>query len=93
MARVSLIVPYVASVAIALWVGIAGHQRDQNIEKNVHANCTVLDVLIDARADRDETVRLFASIRKENPPLFDKLVARAEAGDAKLAAARADQNC
>lgn len=70
---------------------IVANQRA--IQKQVEANCKVVAVLLDNRADRDKTVKLFDSIRQKNPKLFDRLVKRAEAGDQRLKEVRGDLAC
>ena len=57
------------------------------------ANCEVIAVLLDNRADRDKTVKLFDPIRRQNPAQFDKLVKRAEAGDRRLKRVQGDLAC
>lgn len=59
----------------------------------VKGNCVVVAVLLEARADRPQTVELFSSIRARDPVLFDKLIARAERGDIKLARVAGDLAC
>jgi hypothetical protein len=59
----------------------------------IHANCTVLTVMLENRADRDTTEKLFAPIRAQNPEQFDRLVDRAERGDRKLVKVAPDLSC
>ncbi len=61
--------------------------------KSADAQCTVLAVLLSERADRDDSVKLFGSLRRENPKQFDALIRRAEAGDIRLAGAVDDLDC
>ena len=79
-----------ASVAFFIYDGA---QRDTNIEKQGRANCVVLSVLLGNRADRDETIKLFDPIRRENPKQFDRLVRRAERGDKRLKRVQGDLAC
>ena len=70
-----------------------GAQRDTAIERQGRAHCAVLSVLLGNRADRDETIKLFDPIRRENPKQFDKLVKKAERGDKRLEQVQGDLAC
>lgn len=61
--------------------------------KQVNANCEVLSVLVVNRADRKQSVELFAPIRRQNPEQFDRLVRRAEKGDKRLRRVQGDLAC
>lgn len=79
-------------------IGAAGRQADTEAAvkataRAVRANCTVVSVLLGNRADRDQTIKLFDPIRRQNPEQFDKLVRRAEEGDKRLAAVQGDLAC
>lgn len=60
---------------------------DAKLARAIKGNCIVVSVLLENRADRDATVKLFAPIRNQNPEQFDKLIKRAEKGDTRLAKA------
>ena len=62
-------------------------------DKAIEANCTVVAVLLENRSDRDKTIKLFDSIRQEDPVLFDELVKRAKEGDERLKAVQDDLAC
>lgn len=96
------------SLAIALLVGIVGfavalgairwaagesQNRDTRQEKTDRALCEIIAVQLSTRANRKETVKLFSSIREQDPPLFDKLVRRAAKGDRRIARAKKDLPC
>lgn len=108
MRRPSLSLVVLAVVAAAfVWSQItsAGRQADTEAAvratargvrataRAVRANCTVVSVLLGNRADRDQTIKLFDPIRRQNPEQFDKLVRRAEEGDKRLAAVQGDLAC
>lgn len=64
-----------------------------DIQRAVQANCVVVSVLLINRADRDEAIKLFEPIRRQNPEQFDKLVKRAEKGDKRLDQVQDDLAC
>ncbi len=71
--------------------GVEGQSNE--LEHSIGANCTLLSVLLENRADRDTTVKLFAPIRRQNPKQFDALVERAKKGDVRLLAVAPDLSC
>jgi hypothetical protein len=80
---------------VVLCALLVGWQRDQasDLRSSVEGNCDVLGVLLENRADRDQTAKLFAPIREQNPEQFDKLIERAEKGDERLVAAAPKLSC
>jgi hypothetical protein len=66
---------------------------DRHLAESIDANCAVLVVQLDSRADRDATAKLFGSIRRRDPKLFDKLIARAKLNDTKLLHASKQLSC
>lgn len=82
--------PGILLLALCAAAFVVGQWRES---KAVAANCTVVSVLLSNRSDRSKTVKLFDSIRSEDPALFDKLVRRAEKGDERLAAVQDDLAC
>lgn len=78
-------------ISTYLWVNSIGDGHERGVQ--INANCEVLSILLLNRADRDETLKLFEPIRRQNPAQFDKLVRRAEKGDARLAKVQGDLAC
>lgn len=90
--KLSLVVlGIVAAAFVVTQIVAAGRQADT--EKAVQANCTVVSVLLQNRADRKQTTKLFAPIRRQNPKQFDALVRKAEAGDRRLQRVQGDLAC
>jgi hypothetical protein len=75
------------------WVISEGKDRQEEQAKTNRALCEVIAVQLSTRADRKQTIKLFESIRNENPALFDKLVKRAARGDRRIARVREDLPC
>lgn len=93
-----IVLAIVAAAFVWSQVSAAGRQADTekavaDTAKAVKANCEVVSVLLSNRPDRDEAIKLFDPIRRENPAQFDKLVKRAEDGDRRLAVVQGDLAC
>lgn len=98
---------WVGALVIVAYALNALHQNDTHIEATattaavtakqlqgaVEANCDVLRVLVQQNATPEQTKKLFAGIRAQNPETFDRLVERSVKRTEKLAKVGENLSC